>query len=251
MDKEEYQKIVYDWNRTEAPYSKSKTIHQLFEEQAEKTPDNIAVVFEGEGLTYRELNEKANQLAHTIRKKYHDLWKVEVKGDLLVGIYIERSLEMIIGILGILKSGAAYVPFDSADPEERLKFKVSDCACKMILTSSSSMKDLLFLTRTDTLPLAIDSYWGEIAKAPTSNPCKPTNQQINKSTDLAYVIYTSGSTGKPKGVMQSHYNVFRLFNSCNNHFVFTDKDVWTMFHSYSFDFSVWRYGEHYCMAVNC
>ena len=235
LEEREYQKIVYDWNQTEAVYPKHKTIQQLFEEQVEKTPDNIAVVFEDNQLTYHELNERANQLAHTIRKEYKSLWNEEVKGDTLIGVYVERSLEMIIGILGILKSGAAYVPFDFADPQERLKFKINDCGCKMVLTSLFCVEDLIFTAESDTLPLAIDSYWEEIEKAPRIN-----YHQIIKSTDLAYVIYTSGSTGSPKGVMQLHYNVLRLFNSCNNHFEFTDKDVWTLFHSCSFDFSVWE-----------
>jgi len=109
---------------------------------------------------------------------------------------------MIIGILGILKAGAAYVPFDSADPEERLRFKINDCACKMVLTSSSYSENLVFLTETDTIPLAIDSYWDEISRESKLNP-----KHINKSTDLAYVIYTSGSTGNPKGVMIEHKSV--------------------------------------------
>jgi len=199
LNKEEYKQIVYDWNKTEAPYPEDKTIQQLFEEQAERTPENIAVVYEDKQLTYRELNEKSNQLAHTIRHEYKEQWKEEVKGDTLIGIYIERSLEMMIGILGILKAGGAYVPFDSADPEERLKFKIADSGCRMVLTSSKSVDHLLFLTETDTLPLSIDGYWEDISRYPVANP-KP----INKSTDLAYVIYTSGSTGQPKGVMGSH-----------------------------------------------
>ena len=235
LSPKEYQMIVYDWNKTEAPYSRDKTIHALFEEQVEKTPDNIAVVFEDCKLSYRELNNRANQLAHTIRKEYKNHWDQIIKADTLIGIYIDRSLEMIISILGILKAGATFVPFDKADPEERLKFKINDCGCKMILTSSSMVENLVFLTEMDTLPVSIDSYWFEISKAPIS-----ISQQFNTSADLAYIIYTSGSTGKPKGVMISHYNVLRLFNTCNSHFNFTEDDVWTMFHSYSFDFSVWE-----------
>ena len=234
LSKETYNQIIYDWNQTETHYPKDKTIHQLFEEQVKKTPDNIAVVFNDKRLTYRELNAKTNQLAHTIRQEYKEHWEEEIKGDTLIGIYIERSLEMIIGILGILKSGATHVPFDNADPKERLKFKVNDCGCKMVLTSFSCAEDLIFLAESDTLPLAIDSYWEEISKAPQRNP-----QQINKSTDLAYVIYTSGSTGKPKGVMVEHCGIINLTKSHTKTFRL-DKANRNMllFSSISFDASV-------------
>jgi len=207
---EELQKILIEFNDTGAPYPKDKTVHQLFEEQVEKTPDNVAVVFEDKKLTYRELNERANQLAHTIRKEYRNHWDEEVKKDTMIGLYIDRSLDIIVGILGILKSGAAYVPFDTADPEERLKFKINDCGCKMVLTSSGRTENLVFLMETDTLPVAIDKYWTVIGKEPKSNP-----EHINKSTDLAYVIYTSGSTGKPKGVMIEHFSINNLVKNSN------------------------------------
>ena len=235
LSEDEFQTIVYDWNKTETPYPSNKTVHALFEEQVKKTPDNIAVVFKDQKITYRELNNRANQLAHTIRKEYKNHWNIEIEGDTLIGIYIDRSIEMIISILGILKAGAAYVPFDRADPEERLKFKINDCKCRMILTSTKIVENLVFLTESDTLPVSIDSYWTKIAKAPSTTP-----KHINNSTNLCYVIYTSGSTGNPKGVLQSHHNINRLFLSCNKLFNFTKNDVWTLFHSISFDFSVWE-----------
>ncbi len=203
----EYRDVIHDWNRTESPYPEEKTIHAIFEEQVEKTPENRAVVFEGQQLTYRELNEKANQLAHTIRCEYRELCGEEIRGDSLIGLYMERGMDMIVAILGILKSGAAYVPFDLADPEERLKFKVNDCGCRMIITSSGSLEDLVFLAETDTLPLSMDTYLSEIEKAPKSNP-----ESINTPLDLAYVIYTSGSTGRPKGVMTRHYGVVNFIS---------------------------------------
>ncbi len=203
----EYNKVVYDWNKTLNPYPNHMTIHKMFEKQVERTPDNIALVFKDERVTYQELNSRANQLAHTIRDKYLANWNEEVKGDTLIGIYIDRSVDMIVGILGILKSGAAYVPFDSADPEKRLKFKINDSKCKMVITSSGNSTDLLFLVETDTIPLAIDAYWDEISKASSSNP-----SQINRPNDLAYIIYTSGSTGKPKGVMIEHKNMLNILD---------------------------------------
>jgi len=235
LSEEEYQTIVYDWNKTGAFYPKDKTIHQLFEEQVEKTPDNIAVVFEDKQLTYRELNEKANQLADTIRKEYVEYLGKNIKGDTLIGIYIERSLEMIIGILGILKSGAAYIPFDSDDPEERLKFKINDCGCQMVVTLSGRMKDLLFLAETDTIPLSIDSYWDEISKNAKTNP-----KHINKSTDLAYVIYTSGSTGNPKGVLIEHCSLINRLSWMQKEYNFNENEIVLQKTPYSFDVSVWE-----------
>jgi len=205
-DREE-SRIVYEWNSTESPWPENTTIQQLFEEQAAKTPDNRAVVFEGSTLTYRELNERANQLAHTIRREYRELCGEDLKSDSLIGLYIERGMDMITAILGILKSGAAYVPFDLADPEDRLKFKVNDCGCRMIITTSGSLEALVFLAETDTMPLSMDSYLGEIEKASKENPAS-----INSPGDLAYVIYTSGSTGRPKGVMTRHDGVVNFIS---------------------------------------
>ena len=171
--REEYQDIVFDRNRAEAPYPKDKTLNLLFEEQVEKTPEHTAVVFKNKRITYRRLNEKANQVAHLIREVYQENWKEAVKGDTLIGVYMDRSMEMIIAILGVIKSGAAYVPFDHADPEERLKFKINDCACKMVLTSGNMSEDLLFLVESDTIPVSIDAYWEEIEKFPAANPPNP------------------------------------------------------------------------------
>jgi amino acid adenylation domain-containing protein len=202
LSTEEYSRMLYEWNNTEVLYPQNQTIHQLFECQAEQTPNNIAVVFKKQQLIYRELNEKANQLARAIREKYKEYSSKELSRDTLIGIYIDRSLEMIIGILGILKSGAAYVPFSMTEPEERLKFKINDCSCKMLLTSSFRKKYLVSLVDSDVLTLPIDTCWEEIEKSPKTNP-----KSINKPDDLVYVIYTSGSTGKPKGVMVEHRNV--------------------------------------------
>jgi amino acid adenylation domain-containing protein len=214
----EYKKIVNKFNNTSDEYPVEKTVQQIFEEQAEKTPNNLAVIFDNKYLTYRELNEKANQLAHTIRKEYSKLTGEEVKSDTLIGIYIDRSIEMIISILAILKSGAAYVPFDLHDPEERLKFKINDSGARLILTALNNVYDLVFLMREDAFPMSIDTYWNKIEEAPVTNP-----EPISKPTDLAYVIYTSGSTGKPKGVMQLHRTVTNLIyyqkNKCNIDFL--------------------------------
>ena len=210
-----------------------KTLHQLFEEQVQRTPEKTAVVFEDQKITYRELNERSNRLAHAIRRVYRKLCNEEVRGDTLIGLYLERSPDMITAMLGVLKSGAAYVPFDSADPVERLRFKINDCGCKMIVVSSETVEDLVFLTETDCFPLSIDGYQYEILKEPAGDPAP-----LNKSSDLAYVIYTSGSTGTPKGVMIEHrsavntiLNLAKIYDRDNIHRV-------TEFTSYTFDVSV-------------
>ena len=126
----EYNKIIYEWNKTERPYPEDKTIHELFEEQVERTPDNIAVVYEDKQLTYSALNQKANQLAHYLRQNY------EIKGDDLIALCLERSEFMLIAILGILKSGAAYVPIDPNYPDERISFILTDTRAKVVITNA-------------------------------------------------------------------------------------------------------------------
>ena len=133
LSPEEKHKLLVEWNDTAVDYPKDKCIHQLFEEQVERTPDNVAVVFEGDSLTYRELNEKANCLAHYLQSH-------GVQTESLVGICVERSLEMIVGLLGILKAGGAYVPIDPTYPHERIAYMIEDSACEVILTQSSLQK---------------------------------------------------------------------------------------------------------------
>ena len=126
LTSEEYRKIVYEWNQTDKDYPRHKTIHQLFQEQAERTPDNIALVFENQQLTYKQLNEKSNQLAWYIRKQYKQKTKQELQPDTLIALCLNRSLEMVIGILAVLKAGGAYVPIDPNYPEERINYILED-----------------------------------------------------------------------------------------------------------------------------
>ena len=233
LTNEEKHSLLHEFNNTAAFYSKDKTIVDLFEEAAQKYPDKTAVVFNKTKLTYRELNEKANQLAHLLRKEYREHWNIDIKGDSLIGIYIDYNLEMIVGILGILKSGAAYVPFDKSDPEERLKLKINDSKCKLIITSSTCIDNLLYLGEFDFLPVSMDYYWGEIEKESAQNPVRN-----NSSSNLAYVIYTSGSTGKPKGVMLEHR---ALVNQCiwhNKEYNVTKIDKMSQIVNIAFDISV-------------
>jgi len=223
-DAEENQQRL-DWNSTYASYPKGKTIHQLFEEQTEKTPGRTAVVFDNSFLTYRELNEQANQLAHYLRER-------GVTADTLVALYVERSLEMIVAILGILKAGGAYLPMDAAYPRERLNLMLEDAHVSHVVTKNILAADVFQKDRSFVL---LDLEQKAISAEPITPPI------CNTSPDnLAYCIYTSGSTGKPKGVLLEHRNVVRLMVNDKPKFAFTANDVWTMFHSYCFDFSVWE-----------
>jgi len=221
----ERHQLLLEWNPVRDDYRVEKCIHELFETQVERAPDAIAVVFEDRKLTYRELNRRANQVAHRLRK-------IGVAPDTLVGLFVERSLEMVVGMLGILKAGAAYLPLDPVYPKERLAFVLDDAQPKVVLTQ----QHLLDLLPANVVKaIALDSQ-GELF----SNESSENLDHIAQLDDLAYVIYTSGSTGKPKGVLVTHRNVARLFQATEAWFHFDPKDVWTLFHSHAFDFSVWE-----------
>lgn len=196
---EEKNKLLYDFNNTKTDYSKDKGIVDLFEEQVEKTPDNIAVVFENQSLTYRELNEKANSLAH-------HLLEHSTTSDKIVGILLNRSLEMIISILAVLKSGKAYIPIDPDYPIDRILYMLEDSNCNLVLSVNELYKKLHLKTNF------IDVFSDIVYSNSTCN--------LNKKIDcnsLSYIIYTSGSTGKPKGVMLTHKGITNLVNYCNNY----------------------------------
>ena len=232
---EEHDLMVRDWNRIDPPFVVEQTIQAVFEEQAARFPERIAVTCGQRSLTYAELNERANQVAHTIRDQYQKLHGRAMEADELIGICVERDLEMVVGIFGILKAGGAYVPMDPRYPAARLRFMATDAQCSIILTQQSCLEQMLFMTEGDFGVISLDGGWPVIARAPRHNP-----EPINGPEHLAYVIYTSGSTGKPKGVLIPHGNVIRLFMACDRHYAFSEHDVWTCFHSYAFDFSVWE-----------
>ena len=221
----EQQQLLVEWNNTQAEYPQNQCIHQLFEEQVQRTPDAVAVTFANQQLTYQQLNTQANQLAHYLKS-------LGVGADVLVGICVERSLEMIVGILGILKAGGAYVPLDPEYPQERLSFMLEDAQMSVLLTQQQLVESL---PQHQARVVCLDTDWEKIAQKCESNP-----ENTATSENLAYVIYTSGSTGKPKGVLVNHANVVRLFAATDSWYHFNSQDVWTMFHSYAFDFSVWE-----------
>ena len=220
----ECRQLLNEFN-PDTDHSCDKTIVDLFEEQAGKTPDAPAVVYEDRELTYRELNARANQLAHHLRS-------LGVRTNDLVGICADRSLDMVVGLLGILKAGAAYVPFDLAYPRDRLAFMLNDCQVPVLLTQQALASGL---PPHQAQVLCLDKDWDLIARQSQENPPSEATP-----ANLAYVIYTSGSTGQPKGTLVSHHNVTRLFAATRSWFNFDHRDVWTLFHSYAFDFSVWE-----------
>jgi amino acid adenylation domain-containing protein len=201
MPESERYQVIELFNATQVAYPQEKLIHELFEEQVERTPEAVAVVYEGQSLTYAELNGRANQLARYLREN-------GVGPDQLVGICVERSLETVVGLLGILKAGGAYVPLDPNYPTERLTYVLNDAAPRVLLTQERLRERL---PNTAAAVIALDNEWNEIAKKSTSS--LDLRESGLGSHHLAYVIYTSGSTGKPKGVMVQHAGVVNFLIS--------------------------------------
>ncbi|MEP0857573.1 amino acid adenylation domain-containing protein [Trichocoleus sp. DQ-U1] len=222
----ERHKFLVEWNHTTKEYPQDKCIHQLFEEQVELTPNAVVVLFEGEQLTYRELNARANQLAHYLKT-------LGVGPEVLVGICVERSIEMIVGLLGILKAGGAYLPLDAEYPQERLQFMLQDAQVSVLLTQERLINKL---PEHQAKLVYVDTDWHLIAKSRQDNPITDT-----QTTNLAYVIYTSGSTGKPKGVTVPHRAVTRLVLN-TNYINLQPLDVVAFASNVSFDaatFEIW------------
>ncbi|MBE5929369.1 MAG: amino acid adenylation domain-containing protein, partial [Lachnospiraceae bacterium] len=216
-NEKERELILNDFNDTDADYPSDKTVVELFEEQVAKTPDNVAVVFEGESLTYAELNAKANSLAYKLRE-------LGVKPDDFVALLTERSLEMIVGIYGIIKAGGAYVPIDPNYPEDRIAYMLEDSAAKAVLVYGAEIET--------NIPV-IDLADSEVYLSAAQNP-----ERVNKPNDLIYCIYTSGTTGKPKGVMIENRGVVNLCYSFLIKYYTDDTRNISLVASYTFDASV-------------
>ncbi|HEU5227044.1 MAG TPA: amino acid adenylation domain-containing protein [Ktedonobacteraceae bacterium] len=220
----ERHQLLVEWNKTQAAYP-TTLLHRLFEAQVERTPDAVALVCAGDQLTYDALNRSANQVARALRSQ-------GVGPEIPVGVLLERSPELMIGLLGILKAGGAYVPLDPSYPKERLAIMLADAQAPVLLTQT-------------TLQASLPAYAGKVicldADSQMMSQASPENLDSGTQPEhLAYVIYTSGSTGTPKGVMVTHSNVTRLFAATDAWYHFNERDVWTFFHSYAFDFSVWE-----------
>ncbi len=214
------------WNQTQTDYPHNKTLVDLFEQQVEKNPHNIALVFESQQLTYQQLNEKANQIAHYLIKNH------QIQPDTLISICVERSLEMIIGVLGILKAGAAYVPIDPNYPQERIGFMLEDSGTSVLLTQSFLLNQLPLANLENTCQvICLDKETFPEAFKENPNPQSTPN-------NLAYVIYTSGSTGRPKGVMIEHQAIVNLGLSWGKAFEVQHHSRLLQFGSFSFDLSI-------------
>ncbi|MBO1051113.1 MAG: amino acid adenylation domain-containing protein [Dolichospermum sp. DET73] len=223
----EQNQLLVQWNQTQVNYPQDKCLHQLFELQVEKTPNAVAMVFKNQTLSYQELNQRANQLAHCLQS-------LEVKPDVLVGICIERSLEMVIGLLGILKAGGAYVPIDPNYPQERLNFMLEDAQISILLTQQELLENLNIPAINKII--CLDTEWEIIAQESTENF---SSHVVGEN--LAYLIYTSGSSGKPKGVMIPHHAICNHMLWMQATFSFQETDKVLQKTPFSFDASVWEF----------
>ena len=236
LSQKEKGQVITAWNRTKTEYPSDLSIHKVFEDQANRTPDAIAIKAEGKELTYRNLNDKANQLAHYLQR-------VGIQAETLVGICVNRSLEMIVGMLGILKAGGAYLPLDPGYPKERLAFMIEDSRIPILLTQFSLKSRLADLAPANAHSInnhltliCLDRDWEVMEKESKENVKRPVDPD-----SLAYVMYTSGSTGTPKGVMITHRGVVRLVKSCN-YISICREDKFLQFAPISFDastFEIW------------
>jgi amino acid adenylation domain-containing protein len=213
------------WNNNDTVFKTDKCISQYFEEQVRKSPNDIAIIYEDQELSYSELNEKANQLAHYLKNMGAD-------SETIVAIAIDKSFDMIIGLLGILKAGSAYVPLDPSYPRERLQFILEDTNAAIILTDS---KTIDLLPSTWSRLICLDEEWESIKEFPTTNL-----EYINLINHLAYIIYTSGSTGKPKGVMINNASFLNHMLWMKKEYNFSKDDIILQRTAYSFDASVWE-----------
>ncbi|MBW4583715.1 non-ribosomal peptide synthetase [Aetokthonos hydrillicola Thurmond2011] len=220
----EFDQILVEWNNTNGDYTQ-QCFHEIFEAQVEKNPNSLAVVFADQKLTYYQLNEKSNQIAHYLGKQ-------GVKPEVMVGLCMERSPEMIAGIIGILKAGGSYVPLDPSYPEERLRFILADTKAPVLLLAE---KSLTIFSGYEGLIVRIDRDWDQIAQENSTNPNSGVSQ-IN----LAYTIYTSGSTGIPKGVTVSHQGLSNLIAAQKQTFDIQQQDSILQFASLNFDASIFE-----------
>lgn len=223
IDERERRRILYDWNQTQIDFDRGATIRSLFEDRVAQSPDETAVVFENEKLSYRELDERAGRLAN-------HLADLAIGPDRLVGIHLARSLDMVIGVLGVLKAGGAYVPLDPVYPEDRIAYMIEDSKAAVVLTHQAASPALPSIESTI---VDLDRDASAIAARPAARPtgdCRPES--------LAYVIYTSGSTGKPKGVMVEHRNAVNFFVGMDARIPHDPPGSWLAVTSLSFDISV-------------
>lgn len=222
---ERYQLLI-EWNNTGRNYPQDVCLHHLFEAQVERTPEAIAISLAGEHLTYQDLNERANQLAHHLRG-------LGVGPEVLVGIFMERSIEMVISIYAVIKAGGAYVPLDPDYPPERVALMLEDAQVPVLLTRQ---KLVASLPRTEAQIICVDTEWSALATHSTANPASGVT-----AANLAYVIFTSGSTGRPKGVMNTHRGICNRLLWMQEAYQLAPDDRVLQKTPFSFDVSVWEF----------
>ncbi|MGF6911741.1 amino acid adenylation domain-containing protein/thioester reductase-like protein, partial [Kitasatospora sp. MAP12-15] len=224
----EQARVLLAGSGTRQPQPVELTVHEAFQQRALATPDAIAVVAGRNQLTYRQLNERANRIAHHLRA-------LGAGPETLVGLCLDRGPDLLPALLGVLKSGAAYVSLDPANPMGRLALILADTNAPVVLTTSGHAAELAEFCDGELVVLDRESDRSAIAAQPSTDPVNWTSP-----ANLAYVLYTSGSTGTPKGAALTHANVMRLFRTSEREFTFRESDIWAMFHSYAFDVSVWE-----------
>ncbi|MCP4696731.1 MAG: amino acid adenylation domain-containing protein [Gammaproteobacteria bacterium] len=235
----ERRRLLTEWNDTDAEYPNDKCIHQLFEAQAERFPDATAVMFQEQSLTYRELNLRAERLAHYLRG-------LGVKADVPAGICVHRSLEMAAGVLGVLKAGGAYLPLDPALPAERLAFMLKDSRVSVLLTQEALLAEL---PQTQARTVCLDIFF-QSALSQKKAAAVPANRETeNTPENLSYIIYTSGSTGLPKGVAITHRGLCNLTAAVMRAFDIQADSCMLQFASFSFDAFVWEFFMTLCAGA--
>ncbi len=218
--------LLNESNKTQIGYPKNETLVDLFLKQIREHPDNIAVTYGDESISYKKLHEKSSQVACLLSD-------LGVKSDNVVGLYMDKSIDLIVGILGVLKAGGAYLPIDVNYPKDRKEYIIQDSGSSIILTTTASGE--VTETAEGVRVINIEEAFERIL-----TPQELEINNVRSSSDLCYIIYTSGTTGNPKGVMIEHRNVVRLFFNEDPLYDFTSNDIWTLFHSHCFDVSVWE-----------
>ena len=222
----EQQQLLREWNAVAAGHGPEQCLPAVFEARAGRHPHAVALVCDDRQLTYGTINRNSNHLAHYLIAR-------GVSADMPVGICLERSPAMVIAILAVLKAGGAYVPLDPGNPVERIRHILDDSGTALVLTQTDQLDGAL--AGRAAACIALDRDWPEIAGNSGGNPGRHIRPE-----QLAYIIYTSGSTGRPKGTLITHANVTRLFATTQHQYGFDERDIWTLFHSFAFDFSVWE-----------
>jgi amino acid adenylation domain-containing protein len=226
LTQQELHQVLVAWNDTQRDYPQQATLHQLIEQQVQRTPGAIAVTFEGVALTYTELNRRANQLAHNLRA-------AGIGPEKRVGVCMERSLEMVVGLLAVLKAGAAYVPLDPGYPQERLAYMLEDAQVPVLLTQTALLEHLPPHTAET---ICLDTFWESERSEAETNPASGVQPD-----NIAYMIYTSGSTGKPKGVMNTHRGIVNRLHWMQQQYGLTEQDHVLQKTPFSFDVSIWEF----------